>query len=248
MMTVNSNPKGVLNANYSDNRSKKKELFFRYRVRATAVIEAFQRHSPGSKSIRLLDLGAADGKTLAFMANALPVTEAIGVEYNQSLIDCADEVLATQTHTKLVRGDVTKLEDFTSNSFDLVSALALLEHISDPAKVISEAARLLKPGGLFVATSPVPFWDHVAVKTGLLKEDHHECDMYPAKFKKFITSHNSLDLIEYQPFMFAPVGVFPYLGFQPSPATSLRIDRGFASLSFLNWLFVNQMVVARKTA
>ena len=245
-MNENSNPKGVLNANYSANRAKKKELFFRYRVRATAVIEAFQRHSGHPKSLRLLDLGAADGKTLAFMAMALPVSEAIGVEYNQNLIDCEDGLLASQNHTKLVRGDVTKLDDFTDNSFDLVSALALLEHIQDPAKVIGEAARVLKPGGLFVATSPVPFWDHVAVKTGLLKEDHHECDMYPAKFKEFITSQQSLELIEYQPFMFAPVGVLPYLGIQPSPATSLKIDRSFSSLFIFNWLFVNQMVVARK--
>ena len=245
-MDKTSNPKGVLNANYSANRSKKKELFFRYRVRATAVIEAFQRHCADSNSIRLLDLGAADGKTLAFMAMALPVSEAIGIEYNQNLIDCADELLASQNHTKLVCGDVTNLADLTDCSFDLVSALALLEHIQYPAKVVAEAARVLKPGGLFVATSPVPFWDHVAVKTGFLKEDHHECDMHPAKFRDFITAQHSLELIEYQPFMFAPVGVLPYLGIQPSPATSLRIDRGFSSLGLFNWLFVNQMVVARK--
>lgn len=247
-MSKNINPKGVLNSNYSDNRKKKKELFFRYRVRATAVIEAYQRHAPGSSAVRLLDLGAADGKTLAFMAESIPVSEAIGVEYNQALIDCADEKLASQPNTRLVCGDVTNLTDFQDNSFDLVSALALLEHISDPSKVISEAARVLKPGWLFVGTSPVPFWDHVAVKTGLLKEDHHECDMHPAKFKEFINSHPSLELIEYSPFMFAPVGILPYLGMQPSPAISLWIDRISHSIRLLDWLFVNQIVVARKKA
>jgi ubiquinone/menaquinone biosynthesis C-methylase UbiE len=245
-MNTTSNPKGVLNANYSENRKKKKELFFRYRVRATAVVEAHQRHAPGSDPIRLLDLGAADGKTLAFMAESIPHTEAIGVEYNQELINCADEKITSQPKTKLVRGDVTNLVDFNDNSFDLVSALALLEHISDPAKVIGEAARVLKPGGLFVATSPVPFWDHIAVKTGLLKEDHHECDMYPARFKEFITSQPTLELLEYSPFMFAPVGVLPYLGLQPEPGTSLRVDRISHSVKLLDWLFVNQIVVARK--
>jgi SAM-dependent methyltransferase len=245
-MISNSNPKGVLNANYSDNRSKKKELFFRYRVRATAVINAFNEHSSNQDCTRLLDLGAADGKTLAYMATELPVLEAIGVEYNQSLIDCAGEQISSEKKTSLVRGDVTDLVGFDNSSFDLVTALALLEHIFDPSKVIGEAARVLKPGGLFVATSPVPFWDHIAVKTGLLKEDHHECDMHANKFISFIRSQPDLELIEFRPFMFAPTGVLPYLGLQPSPATALKIDAILHKIRILDWLYVNQIVIARK--
>ena len=246
-MTTNSQPKGVLNANYSDNRKKKKELFFRYRVRAAAVVEAWKKnHASNHESLMLLDLGAAEGKTLAFIAEALRVNEAIGVEYNQTLIDCADSNLKKQANTRLVQGDVTHLPEFQDNTFDLISALALLEHISDPSKVIAEAARLLKPGGLFVSTSPVPFWDHVAVKTGLLKEDHHECDMHAEKFKSFITTNPFLELIEFKPFMFAPVGILPYLGIQPSPKFSLRMDHAIQKLWLFNWLFVNQIAVARK--
>jgi ubiquinone/menaquinone biosynthesis C-methylase UbiE len=245
-MTTNSHPKGVLNANYSDNRAKKKELFFRYRVRANAVIDAFQKHSIIKDSIRLLDLGAADGKTLAFMAAELPISDAVGVEYNQNLIDCAGDLISAENKTSLVRGDVTDLVAINSASFDLVSALALLEHISDPSKVIAEAARVLKPGGLFVATSPVPFWDHIAVKTGLLKEDHHECDMHAEKFKSFVHAQTDLELVEFRPFMFAPIGVLPYLGLQPSPSTSLKIDAALHSIRIFDWLFVNQFVVARK--
>lgn len=247
-MNTQSQPKGVLNPNYSDNRAKKKELYFRYRVRASAVVDAWKKHAANHDPLKLLDLGAADGKTLAFMAAELPVTEAIGIEYNQDLIDCADQSLNDQTSTRLVQGDVTNLPEFEDASFDLISALALLEHISDPSKVVAEAARLLKPGGLFVSTSPVPFWDHVAVKTGLLKEDHHECDMHADKFQDFIKSNPSLELIEFRPFMFAPVGALPYLGIQPSPAGSLRMDHTIKRIRIFDWLFVNQIAVARKVA
>ena len=246
-MSTNTRPKGVLNANYSDNRAKKKELFFRYRVRATAVVEAWKRHTSTAEDLMLLDLGAADGKTLAFMASSLPIKEAIGVEYNQELINCADPEIQQQAKSRLIQGDVTNLQELEDNSFNLISALALLEHISDPSKVIAEAARLLKPGGLFVSTSPVPFWDHVAVKLGLLKEDHHECDMHAEKFKGFITETPTLELIEFSPFMFAPIGILPYLGLQPSPSTSLRIDRLIHRMWLFNCLFVNQIAVARKT-
>lgn len=247
-MIQESNPKGVLNANYSDNRAKKRELFFRYRVRATAVIEAKQRHAPGDSPIRLLDLGAADGKTLAFMAQSLPIKEAIGVEYNQDLINCADGPLQGIDNTRLIRGDVSHLEAFPDNSYDLVTALALLEHISDPSTVIKEATRVLKPGGLFVASSPIPFWDHLAVKTGLLKEDHHECDMYPKRFRGFFSMQAELEIIEYRRFMFAPVGVLAYLGIQPSPAGSLAIDSFFSFFRIFDPLFVNQLIVVRKAS
>ncbi len=79
-MNDQSQPKGVLKPNYSENRAKKKELYFRYRVRATAVIQAWQKHAPGNNDLRLLDLGAADGKTIAYMAANMPLKEAVGIE------------------------------------------------------------------------------------------------------------------------------------------------------------------------
>ncbi len=38
---------------------------------------------------------------------------------------------------------------FDADTFDVVSALDLLEHVENPEKVIQEASRVLKPGGLF---------------------------------------------------------------------------------------------------
>ncbi len=246
-MTTNRVPKGVLDSNYARNRSTKKELYFRYRVRGAAVVEAWKNHSHHNRPISMLDMGAADGKTLCHIAKFLSVTEAVGVEYNQELINRANQATdSSNASVRIVRGDITNLPEFDDGSFDLVTALAVLEHIPDPSRAISEAARILKLGGILVATSPVPFWDHLAVKTGMLKEDHHECDMHPRKFKNFICEEKSLELIDYRRFMFAPIGVLPYFGIQPSPAASLKIDRIFHFLPFSKWLFVNQIVIARR--
>lgn len=49
-----------------------------------------------------------------------------------------------------VFGDATRLP-FPDASFDLVLSGGLLEHFRDPAPVLSEMARVLKPGGLFYA-------------------------------------------------------------------------------------------------
>jgi len=41
-------------------------------------------------------------------------------------------------------------------SVDVVTMLAFLEHVDDPQSLLKEAFRILKPGGLFIATAPTP--------------------------------------------------------------------------------------------
>lgn len=43
---------------------------------------------------------------------------------------------------------------FLNKSFDLVTMLAVIEHVSNPRYVISEVARVLRPGGRLVLTTP----------------------------------------------------------------------------------------------
>lgn len=52
-------------------------------------------------------------------------------------------------------GDVHHLTDHVrSASFDTVGAFELLEHVSDPRKVIEQVYEVLKPGGIFVGATP----------------------------------------------------------------------------------------------
>lgn len=56
--------------------------------------------------------------------------------------------------------DVTDMHNVESNSIDVVNAIELFEHVSDPEKGISECYRVLRTGGIFIASTPFLYGIH----------------------------------------------------------------------------------------
>jgi SAM-dependent methyltransferase len=95
---------------------------------------------------------------------------------------------------------------FADNSFDMISALAVLEHIEPEALIslFSEIKRVLKPGGLFVATMPSGIGDHVlhflaffglASKTNLEEhKDRYNCRKVRSMMQKAGFETDELDI------------------------------------------------------
>jgi SAM-dependent methyltransferase len=54
----------------------------------------------------------------------------------------------------------TDLAPFGANRFDAVFAMEVLEHVTEPHLAIAEAHRVLKPGGVLVASTPFIFEQH----------------------------------------------------------------------------------------
>jgi 2-polyprenyl-6-hydroxyphenyl methylase / 3-demethylubiquinone-9 3-methyltransferase len=96
-------------------------------------------------SARVLDLGCGAG----FLANELAALghAVTGLDPTAENLDVARAYDRTG-RVEYLCGDARDLP-FPPNSFDVVCAMDLLEHVDDPARVIAEAARVLRPGGLF---------------------------------------------------------------------------------------------------
>ena len=58
---------------------------------------------------------------------------------------------------KIVLGDMTQSE-FLGESFDIAVAVEVLEHVEADDLFVSEVARVLKPGGIFLMTTPNGDW------------------------------------------------------------------------------------------
>ena len=228
---------------YARDRQNKPAVSYRYRTRALTAVRAMQRHLQTTGALHLLDMGAADGGTLLEMGRLLGAgTTITGVEYSPVLVALAERLEAA---VHVVRGDISALPaSVKDQSYHVVTAMAVLEHLEQPLMAIREAAAVLKPGGLLVATTPQPFWDVLATRLRLL-EDHHETHIRRAEMVAY-AQQAGLDVLEYGNFMWAPVGFLPYLGIRIPARLTHAVDQAVQKLRVLNWLFVNQMVVARK--
>ncbi|MFU8803949.1 MAG: class I SAM-dependent DNA methyltransferase [Bradymonadaceae bacterium] len=242
----NSAHLGVMGADYAEGRLKAKHLGFRYRVRANVAAEAYRAAYPGTAPVRVLELGAAEGLTLLHMRELLgPGGDFLGVELSDSLLAAAPTLPGD---TRLIKGDVQSLpEEIQDDAWDLCTALAVIEHLPDPQKLAHEAFRILRPGGVFVATCPNPFWDQVAGFAGLVKDEHHEqpVDM---RFLANLAQTAGFESITTRPFMWVVTGFLPYLGVDLDPVLSLRVDEVIEKVKPLHFSFVNQTLIARKPA
>lgn len=79
----------------------------------------------------------------------------VGVDINRELLPEAKKTAKTwaKRQTFFVGGDAYKIP-LASNSADCVMCQTLLMHIKDPAHVLGEFFRVLKPGGIVVCMEP----------------------------------------------------------------------------------------------
>lgn len=72
--------------------------------------------------------------------------------------DVAVELARERGFDARVIGDAARLP-FDDDSFDVVSCIEVLEHLFEPQRAATEILRVLKPGGVLIATVPnIAYW------------------------------------------------------------------------------------------
>ncbi len=95
---------------------------------------------------RALDIGCGSGKFMRAM-NSLG-WQFEGVEFNKVAVDACRKAGLTVFHGEL------QTAAYDDDSFDLITARHLIEHIPDPNNFVVEVARILKKGGYLVIETP----------------------------------------------------------------------------------------------
>lgn len=111
--------------------------------RASDVADRVRRLlGPFSGTERALDSGCGTG-ALAF-ALAPHVGEVVGVDTDAEYLEAARA--AAPENVRFVEGDTTALP-FEYGSFDIAGSMRVLHHVRRPGLVVSELARVVRPGG-----------------------------------------------------------------------------------------------------
>lgn len=105
-------------------------------------------------SMRVVDVGTGTGFVAAGLAPR--VERMIGVENSPAMLRTARENLDAlgAENVELLQGDLSALP-LNSGSVDAAFANMVLHHAEDPAAMVSEMARVVKPGGSVVITDEV---------------------------------------------------------------------------------------------
>lgn len=114
-----------------------------FELRRRLLLEGVQ---PGQ---RVLDLGSGAGDFTALLAQA--GADPVGVEVAQAAVDRASARHPDLDFRLAPIDGPLPLED---NSFDVVWASEVIEHIADTARSLSEVRRVLAPRGRLLVTTP----------------------------------------------------------------------------------------------
>lgn len=100
---------------------------------------------------RVLDLGCRDGSLTRYYA---PDNSVAGVDIDRAALARARETLGIETVWLNLNSEALP---FPAETFDVVVAGEVLEHVLAPADIAAEARRVLVPGGQFVGSVPNSF-------------------------------------------------------------------------------------------
>jgi len=130
----------------------------------------------------VLDIACGDARLSAFVAEA-GARFVVGVDLSHIGISAGRirwnrEQRGTLARAAFIQGDGLKLP-VAGNTFDIVIASEVIEHVNDPREFIVEASRPLKQGGTLIVTTP-----YRLTETPL--DPHHTHEYFPGELTELM--------------------------------------------------------------
>ena len=122
-----------------------------YRARRKVVAELIRRQVSLPKAARLLEIGCGTGHNLAMLGEFGAVD---ALEVDPIARGLAEKRLGHQ----VLSAPLPALEGVADDTYDMVAALDVIEHIPDDVAALEGIARILKPGGKLLMTVPAHQW------------------------------------------------------------------------------------------
>jgi 2-polyprenyl-3-methyl-5-hydroxy-6-metoxy-1,4-benzoquinol methylase len=136
--------------------------------------------------MRVLDAACGVGYGSAYLAEV--AAEVVGVDIDAESVAYAGDRYAAP-NLRFEQMDVTALS-FDDDTFDVVVSFETIEHVADARSAIHEAARVLRPGGTYLVSTP-----RVDVTTTEPQNPFHMTEYSPSDFEALLrTVFTNVDL------------------------------------------------------
>jgi SAM-dependent methyltransferase len=112
-----------------------------------AILDAYLGEVEFPPNARVLEVGCGTGAVTRLLARRPGVAEAVGVDPSPVFVAKAGELAAGLGNASFEEGDGRRLR-FGDGGFDVVISHTVLCHVPEPERVLAEAFRVLRPGGV----------------------------------------------------------------------------------------------------
>ena len=146
---MNANPLFELQqAIYSSKNYTRRRL---HQSRFAWVIEAIKNHSSRASKTRAIEYGPGSGIYLPRLAEAFD--EVLGADVEPAYLSGIEQLAINNDAISLVVDDI-QASKFEEGTFGLVLCSEVLEHVPNPEIALKTIARILRPGGIAIITTP----------------------------------------------------------------------------------------------
>jgi len=136
------NPQGY------DRMRQLEDWYWWFVARRAAALRFAADFQPRRTPLRVLDAGCGTGALLDHLER-WPDVEVYGLDFSGQALAYTRQ----RGHCRLVQGDLTCLP-FPDGTFDVITALDVVEHIREDEGALREVNRVLRPGGVFLVSVP----------------------------------------------------------------------------------------------
>ncbi|MCB1178960.1 MAG: ubiquinone/menaquinone biosynthesis methyltransferase [Leptospiraceae bacterium] len=123
--------------------------FYLHRYWKNQIIQFINKNF-SNKEIKCMDLCCGTGDISVRLNKIHEIKEVHSVDFSENMLSVARKRLESFSNSKVSQGDATNLNNFQSNSLDVITIGFGLRNVNDLEKAISEIHRVLKPGGVFI--------------------------------------------------------------------------------------------------
>ncbi|MBX2832175.1 MAG: class I SAM-dependent methyltransferase [Rhodospirillales bacterium] len=170
-----------------ETENKIEQYHWWFRARRELFADIVRQKLKDVRAAKVLDIGLSSGANMEMLQD-MGIGEIHGVDFS----DEAVQFCSARGLKNVRKGSVTELP-FEENSFDLVLATDIIEHVDDHKTAIAEIKRVLKPSGIALLTVPAYKW------MWSYHDDacHHKRRYTAGSFRKLVASSGMRELKSY---------------------------------------------------